>query len=148
MPTRLRLPLQFLAAVLTTAVLASLWESHRNMAAIAALGHAPDAATYLATMAHDLLGFGPVFAGLGGVALLLGFLVAAWLARALPALRGLLYVVAGGSAIGTMLLLMDLAFGITVVASARDAIGFSGLVACGAVGGLIFVLLRRPALQR
>lgn len=131
----------FIAAVVITAALGSLWQTQLNLAALAALGHAVGPSLRLATSAQDLAGFAPLYAVLCAIALLIAFIVAALLARALPRLRMPLHLLAGGTAVAVMLVLMDAALPVTIIAAARGLGGTAGLVLAGVAGGTAFAAL-------
>lgn len=138
--------LAFIAGVLVTAVTGSLWQTRHNLAAIEQLGHEVPAGLVAETMLADLLGFGPLFAALAGMALLIAFIVAALLVRALAGqARYGLYALAGAAAILALLAVMGMSLPVTAIAAARTAFGTAGLALCGALGGLVFAALTRPA---
>jgi hypothetical protein len=142
----LRLLLAFVAGVLVTAITGSLWQTRHNLAAIEQLGHEVPAALAAETMLADLLGFGPLFAGLAGLALLVAFMVAALLVRALAGqARYSLYALAGAAAVLALLAVMGMSLPVTAIAAARTAGGTAGLALCGALGGLVFAALTPPA---
>lgn len=80
-----------LAAFLAAWLLATAWgsgvQTQFNLNAIAALGIAIAPTLRLQTTLQDLLGFGPVYAGIVLLAWLPAFAAAAWLARRRPAWR-------------------------------------------------------------
>ena len=142
----LRLFLAFVAGVLATAATGSLWQTRHNLAAIEQLGHEVPAGLAAETMLADLLGFGPLFSALAGMALLVAFIVAALLVRALAGqARYALYALAGAAAILALLAIMGMSLPVTAIAAARTAGGTAGLALCGALGGLVFAALTRPA---
>lgn len=142
----LRLLLAFVAGVLVTAITGSLWQTRHNLAAIEQLGHEVPAALAAETMLADLLGFGPLFAGLAGLALLVAFMVAALLVRALAGqARYSLYALAGAAAVLALLAVMGMSLPVTAIAAARTAGGTAGLALCGTLGGLVFAALTPPA---
>lgn len=136
--------LAFLAAVAATAVLGSLVQTQLALAALSGLGVEIGFGERLAASGADLLGFAPMYAGVVAAGFLLAFPVAALLTRWLPTLRHRLYALAGAVAILTALLLMRTLLGLSPVSSARGVNGLALHGLAGAVGGLVFALLRRP----
>jgi aldose sugar dehydrogenase len=135
--------LALFAAVAVSAVLGSIVQTQFNLARLTALGAEIDFATRVATSGHDIMSFGPIFAALLALGFLVAFAVAAALARVWPARRALLYPLAGIVAVGTILFLMALSLPVTAIAAARGWGGIAALLVCGAVGGLVFLGLRR-----
>ena len=75
--------------------------------------------------------------------------LAAWLARRMPALRWLIFVLAGAAAIWSALALANSVAPMpTLIAADRSPFGTLGLMACGSVGALLFGLLGRRVRYR
>ena len=72
------------------------------------------------------------------VALLLGFLIAMAVKRALPGLSRFAFPVAGAAAIGVTLGLMYIQFQTVPISGARSTLGFLSQVVAGGIGGWIF----------
>ena len=140
----LRAVLAYLGAVIVSAVAGSLWQTHRNIAAIEGLGHEVPAGLALRTAVQDLAGFAPTYAALCGAAFLVAFPIAAWLRRRLDGGRLVLFAVAGAAAILTMLAVMDLTLPVTAIAVARTALGTAGLALAGAAAGAVFAGATAP----
>lgn len=87
----------------------------------------------------DVGGLASSYLPLVAIALLLGFLVAALIARWKPAWRTTLYLLAGASAVGTMLGIMILTFGMNPLAGARGFNGIALQMLAGLFGAWVFL---------
>jgi hypothetical protein len=130
----------FVAAVLTALIAASI--VHTGFV-VSALGVEVPAPVAVRTWAGDLAGLAPQFGAVIGIALLLGFLVAAAARRWVPLPPALAYAFAGGAAMATALWLMKRSYDITPIASARSTAGFLALCLAGALGGIVFAAAAR-----
>ncbi len=128
----------WLLAVLAAAIGGTAVQAHLNASALARLGVPMPIGERLGLFGHDLVHFAPTYAALVAAAFLVAWPVAALLARWRPTLRGLLFPLAGFSALAAMLWLMQLALPITAIAAARTLPGALALCAAGALGGLIY----------
>lgn len=132
----------FAAAAVVTLILASALHTQMVIAALGDAGASVPFDRRLAMSANDLVGLAPQFGKVIGIALLLGFLIAAGLKRVLRPLAPIAYPLAGAVAIGVALTLMSMAFdGITPIAGARTTVGFALQCLAGAIGGLVFSLI-------
>ena len=137
-----RIAAAFLAAVLTMAVLGAIAQTLFVLAGLARAGADIAAGDALTMIGADLTGFGPLYAALIAVAFLIAFIAAGLLARLTPALRLLIFTLAGGTAVAVMLVLMEqVFFGVPVIAGARSAAGFALQTGLGAVSGALFAAL-------
>lgn len=100
MSSKPRLLLAFLLAVLLASLLASIFQTQTNLAALQAIGAPVPLSVRLGTTALDLLGFTPTFILLSALGFVFALPLAAWLARRMPALRWLIFVLAGAAASG------------------------------------------------
>lgn len=149
MSSKPRLLLAFLLAVLLASLLASIFQTQTNLAALQALGAPMPLDVRVGTTCLDLLGFAPTFALLNALGFLIALPLATWLARRMPLLRWLIFVLAGAAAIWTALALANaLAPMPTLIAADRSPFGTLGLMACGSVGALLFALLGRRVRYR
>ncbi|VXB02281.1 hypothetical protein [Pseudomonas sp. 8O] len=149
MSSKPRLLLAFLLAVLLASLLASIFQTQTNLAALQALGAPMPLDVRVGTTCLDLLGFAPTFALLSTLGFLIALPLANWLARRMPPLRWLIFVLAGAAAIWTALALANaLAPMPTLIAADRSPFGTLGLMACGSVGALLFGLLGRQVRYR
>lgn len=140
-----RRALALAAAAATALVAASILHSLFVQQALRAVGARIPPGTAIATMGRDLAGLAPTLGTVILVALLLGFLAAAWLVRIAPRLAPIAWPLAGWAALGTALWLMQLATGITPLAGARTPLGFLAISLAGAAGGWVFGRLAGPA---
>lgn len=144
-----RLSLAFVLAVALASLLASIFQTQSNLAALQALGAPIPLDVRLGTTCLDLLGFAPTFALLAALGFLFALPLAQWSARRLPPLRWAIFVGAGAAAIWTALALANaLAPMPTLIAADRSLVGTLGLMACGSVGALLFGLLGRRVRYR
>ncbi len=139
-----RIVLAWGAAVVVAAALGSIVQSVYNMAAVAGLGVEVPIREWFRAPAHDLVFFGPVWAGVVAVAMVFGLPAAAMLARILGGSRQALYFLAGGVAVMCALLIMATVLPVTPIAAARFPTGMALMALGGAVGGLVFARLSRP----
>ena len=146
MPSKSRTLSYFLLAVLLASVLGSVLQTQFNLANLQALGAPVPLTVRLHTTGLDLLGFSPTFA----VLVLLGFVfalpAASLLARYRPALRGVIFALAGALAVLAAMALANALLPMpTLIGANRSLAGTLGLMACGSLGAWLFALLgRRP----
>jgi hypothetical protein len=144
----LRWMLALSAAVLVTAVLGSVVGAQFNLARLTALGAEIPLSTRIAVSGHDIMSFGPLFAGMVALGFLIAFAVASLLSAWWPRRRGLLFPLAGATAIAAILGLMALALPVTAISAARGWGGILAFCLCGAVGGWVHLMLRRQLGRR
>jgi hypothetical protein len=133
----------FLVAVLITTALASLGHSLFVQKELAALGIELPFLTRLWTIARDFAGLVVPLGGVVLIALLIGFLVAAFLKPRAGWLGPFAYPLAGWAAMALALLLMKLSFGFSPLAGARTFAGFLAMSASGLAGGLVYAWMAR-----
>ena len=91
----------------------------------------------LSATVHDIVGMGPFYALIAGVAFLPAFAIAAFLLRWVPGPRPFWFAVAGGAAIVTAILIIRYFVGGTVIGGARTPLGLlAQALACGGAGWL------------
>jgi hypothetical protein len=133
---------------LGTAVAAALAAAVGAQATLARLPIEITVQDRLAAAERDVIGFAPTFAPLYAIAALIPFIIAAFVGRALPALRVPAFAAAGAGAVAALIPAVNtlLAGGQPVIAAARTPDGFAMLVLAGAVGGVVYALVSpRPA---
>jgi hypothetical protein len=135
----------WIAATAVTGATGSIIQTQYNLAAIAAIGAPSSPAVRFQTTLHDLVGFAPAFAIIAAGGFLVAFPAAAWLGRSRPRQRTMLYAAAGAAAIATAILSMNALLPVTGVGATRWTSGILALSAAGALGGLVFARLARPA---
>jgi hypothetical protein len=139
----LGITLRWLLAVIVATAAASAAHSWAVQQQLAALGVAIPAGDALASGVDDLVGQGPAVGAILGIALAVGFLVAAWLGPRLKVPARLAYPLAGTVAVAATLWIMRQQMQITPIAGAREALGFALISLGGGLGGLVFALTRR-----
>ena len=129
-----------LAGALVLAVAwGSLIQTQFNLNALVALGVEMPVRLRLQTSLQDLLGFGPVYAGIVLAAWLPSLAVASWLARRKPAWRIGLFTLAAGVALPIAVRVTDAVAPMPVLIDATRGLG--GLLAMtigSAAGGALF----------
>lgn len=131
----------FVVAVLTTYLLATLFVSQGNLTAIAAFGLPVDLATRVQAAWHDMTHMVTLFLPLSLIALLIAFLVCAWLCKRFPAASAVLYPLAGFAALLTLIFTLNTVFGLTPIAPTRSLVGLLLQGLAGAAGGTIYYLM-------
>ncbi len=125
------------------ATLFACWaNSWRVMARLIDLGIEIPPPLRFQTLMRDAAGMAPAVALVFGVALALGFGIAALIQRGWRVPHAIAYPLAGAVAIAVTLVLMKAAMAITPLAAARDPAGVAMIVAGGAIAGLIFAWFR------
>jgi len=131
--------LAFAAAAVLAVAWGSLVQTQFNLNALVALGVEMPLRLRLLTSLQDLLGFGPVYAGIVLAAWLPAFAVASWLARRNPAWRNALFTLAAGVALPIAIRVTDAGAPMPVLIDATRGLG--GLLAMtigSAAGGALF----------
>jgi len=130
----------FIAAVLTTGILASAFSTQFVVAALQDVGAVIPMSTRLTMTAKDLA----ILQTLGLVTaacFLIGFLVAQLGVNFVGGSRTAWFVVAGASALVCTLLLMSWQLQLMPIAGARTQLGLAFQGLAGAIGGLVFATL-------
>lgn len=149
----LRTVAAFLVALVAATGAGSVFASLMIQAGLVGAGATFTPADRLAAIGEDYSGLvvGTLFRnGVPGayvlvfaIGLAVGFVVAFGLKRLVKPLAPVAYPLAGAAAIATALMLMSLQYyGTTPIAGARGSLGFALQLAAGAIGGLVFALLR------
>jgi hypothetical protein len=133
--------LAWLAAVIVGFLAASVLHTQFVLGRLAEVGAEIPAGVRLQTTLGDIVGFIPAYPAVIGIALAVGFAVAALLKRVLKPLAPYAHPIAGFVAVGTALALMKMQMEITPVAGARGAVGFLAQCLAGALAGWVFALL-------
>lgn len=133
----------FLAALVTAAVIASVFSTQFVLAALRDIDVAVPLADNFSMVFADL-GVLKTLLPLAGVALLVAFLVAGLCAR-LGGSRVAWFAVAGFSAMIALLLIIEAVLQVMPLSGARSPAGllFQGIA--GAIGGILFANLTRPS---
>jgi hypothetical protein len=133
----------YLAAVLTTYLLATATASLHVASSLASMGVATGFGGRLSMILQDLAGMAGMFLPLIAFALLAAFIVTALLYYLLRRARVVLYVLAGAAAMLTLHLAMNAVFGLTAIAIARSTAGLTLQALAGAAGGFVYVCLNQ-----
>ncbi|MFC3853697.1 hypothetical protein ACFOSD_12700 [Salinispirillum marinum] len=145
---KLRRFLSFVLAVGCTTALGSAVQTQFNLAALAAMDVDIDWAVRWSSTQHDLLYFSPIFAILVVPGFFFAFLLAGVLARLLSPLRGLIFALAGGSALWVAFWVINTVLPMpTLIAATRTSLGLYSMVLTGVVGGWVFARLTRTGRQ-
>lgn len=138
---RMRVLVNWAAAVVVTVGAGSIVQTQFNLAAIEALGAEVGLSERLATTWHDLLSFAPLYAVPVVVAFAVAWPIAARLARGNRHRRWWLFPAAGFAAVLATILLMNAALPITAIGATRELSGTLGLAAAGAAAGWLYARL-------
>lgn len=145
-PAWRRTAMVFVLAWLLASAWGSLVQTHFNLQALVRLCVDIPLQTRALMSAQDLVGFGPVYAGVVLAAWLPAFGVALWLARKWPASRSWLLPMAAGTGLVVALKFADSVAPMPVFIDATRGLG--GLLAMAAgcvVAGILFERLSRPS---
>lgn len=130
----------FIAAVVLATLWGSVEQTQSNLANLVALGADIPFALRLQTTFSDLLGFGPLYGGVVAAT----FLVAFPVASRLPGPRSAWFALAGFTGLVAAIRLIDaLVPPPVLIAATRGTPGLVAMTAGGALGGLLYVWLRR-----
>jgi hypothetical protein len=139
----LRLCSHFLIATIFAFVLASLFHSQFVMAELTSVGVNISFNDRLSMSLDDLIGLYSTYGVVIAISLLLGFAVAALLMKRFTIPSSILYVTAGGCGIAAALLTMHPILNITFIAGAQSTLGFISQCVAGAMGGWLYINLRK-----
>ena len=143
-----RMGLAFIAAAVTTFVLASVFYTQQVLAKQAAIGARYTAGQQVETYIDNLIGLAPAYGVVLAVALLIGFLVAAIVKRVLVPLAPVAYPIAGAAAVFTAVWAIEnlvAGGGVGALGGARDALGIALQCLAGFAGGVVFAVARGRA---
>lgn len=133
--------LAWLAAVATAYLLASISATQSVVASLQGMGVAVPFSVRLSMTWNDIVGMAGMLLALVAFALLVAFLVTALLRRWVRRGAGLLYFLAGVTALVILHLALHAALGVTPVAIARSPGGLAVQGLAGGVGGLVYLFL-------
>jgi len=136
--TRIRVVFGWAIAVTAAVALGSIAQTQFNLSRIDELGAEIDLVTRAAATWHDLLRFTPAYALLVSLAFAIAWPIAGLLKRWLPDQRGLLFALAGFSAIWVMIAIMNQALPVTGIAATRSLAGVIVMAVTGAAAGWIY----------
>lgn len=131
--------LPWLFAVIATSVLGSLVQSTLNLVNVLEMGSYATWDDWQRTIANDLVTFAPFYALLVGIAFLLAFPTALWLARKWPGLRSVLLGIAGAAGLGVAFVVANKLAPIpTLISATRNVVGFVAMMSTGVIGAWLF----------
>ena len=130
----------YVLAVLAGYVAGSIACTQSVMARLAEMGVSVPLGDRLVTTGQDILGMASSYLPIIAIGYLIAFPVAALVLRVRPAWRNVGYPLAGGAALLVIHVALELVLGITAIAAVRTVGGLALQVACGALGGYIFLL--------
>jgi hypothetical protein len=131
----------FIAALVTTYVVAVLFYTQLNLGNLVELGLVVTGADRFSAALHDLGAMAPLYLPLLAIDLLLGFLGAAFVLRWVPQIRTLGYLIGGFAAVFVMDSLMSSATTLHMLPVTRTTIGLMSQCLAGAAGGWVFATL-------
>lgn len=140
-----RLLTAFLASAATAYVFASAFYTSQVIAAQSEFSFVMTRGQQLSAYGDNLLGLAPTYGVILTVTLLIGFAVAAGVKRVLVPLAPIAYPVAGAVAVFVMLWMVEnlvISGGVGVLAGARGLVGTGLQMLAGALGGIVFAILR------
>ena len=143
-----RMGLAFIAAAVTTFVLASVFYTQQVLAKQAAIGARYTTGQQVETYIDNLIGLAPAYGVVLTIALLIGFLVAAIVKRILVPLAPVAYPIAGAAAVFTAVWSIEnlvAGGGVGALGGARDALGIALQCLAGFAGGVVFAVARGRA---
>jgi hypothetical protein len=138
----MRVALAFAVGVLTAAALGSIAQTQINLAAIEGLSADVPLAVRMHTTVEDLLGFGPLYAAIVAAAFLVAMPLASFIGRRARTAYLALHALAGAAAILAAILLINAVLPMTPIAATRHLAGTAALALAGAIGGLVYGVLR------
>ncbi|WP_298915115.1 hypothetical protein [uncultured Algimonas sp.] len=139
----------WIAAAVATTALGVLFQTQNVIARLNGIGADIGWSERLSMSAYDLLRLGSLYILFVGIATLVAYLAGLLVYRLASFGRWVVFAVAGAVALFVMLMLMKQAFfGVHLIAGARDVAGIGFQMLAGALGGLVFAGLTRPARRR
>jgi hypothetical protein len=147
----LRSLIAFVVAVAATFAAASFAHTQMVLNELAAMGAPVDASVRFTTGLSDMLGLlangSPpgIFPIIIAIALLVAFPVAGLVARLAPGLRWFVFMVAGAVAMFAIFTALKSSLGTVGLFGARGTMGLALQMGAGALGGLIFTVLKPRA---
>ena len=142
----LRFGTAFIAAALTTVILASVFYTYRILDEQALIGAIYTPAQSVQTYIENLLGLAPTYGAAVTLGLLVAFGIAAVLKRIATPLAPIAYPLAGAAALFAIVWMIEnltvAKGGAGVVGGARGLVGISLQMVAGFVGGTVFAVLR------
>lgn len=139
----MKLIMAFSGAVIAAFVTASIFTTQFILSNVSAMGLNVTPGVRLHATFHDILGLSGTYLPMVAVALLLALLVAAGLGKYLPRYKALLFVIAGAAGLIAIHLIIKAVLGLSGIAATRTLAGLLSQGLAGALGGYVFVAMRR-----
>jgi hypothetical protein len=133
--------LNYLIAVVTAFLLASVAGTQVIVSELQGFGLAVPVSDRLAATLHDIAGLAPTLTILIAVAFLIAFVIAALGSRYVGGRRTYWYLAAGFTSPPAALMLLKFLMGATLFAAARTPAGMLLFALCGMTGGWLFARL-------
>lgn len=130
--------LAWLMAVLTATLLGSIVQTQFNLVSLVNLDVVIPLGTWLLTTLQDIFSFGVLYAILIGIALAIGFSVAALLTRRFSVSRQCMFVLAGAVAVLVLLATLNAALPMTPIAATRNSLALVLMALAGAPAGWVY----------
>lgn len=131
--------LKFIVAVIVSFILASIAHSQFVLAGLTEVGVEIATSDRISMTLNDIKGLALGYGSVIFIALGAGFLIINAISKWVFPLPNLRYPVAGFLAIGGALLAMQPLLNVTLIAGAREPLGFFLQCTAGLVGGLVFM---------
>jgi hypothetical protein len=132
----------WLLAVLTATLLGSIVQTQFNLLSIVNLDVAIPLGSWLLTTVQDIFSFGLLYAILAGIALAIGFSVAALLIRRFSWPREFMFMLAGAAALLVLLVTLNAALPMTPIAATRNTLALVLMALAGAPAGWVYSRVR------
>ena len=131
----------FVGSVIDTAILTSIVSTQLVLADVRSFGLSVSVGDRINATLHDILGVGPPLLVLIGLSFLVAFTVARHAQRIIGGSRAIWFSIAGFASVPVTLMLLKLALGGTMLASARTPLGMFLVACCCMAGAYCYVWL-------
>ncbi len=135
----------YLAAVISTYILAAIFISQGNIANVVAMGFEVTGAQRLDAVVHDLAHLSGIYLPVIAASMLISLSVAAMLIKYVPHLRLIGYTLAGITGLIAIHVIIKMALGLSGIAPTRTLVGLLAQGLAGGVGGYLFYWLSTEA---
>ena len=139
----------WVAAAFSTVLLGITFQTQNVLSRLGDIGADVSLSERISMTVYDIQHLGSLYIIFVSIALAVAFLLGGLIYRFTKFGRAIIFIVAGGAAILTMLFIMkSVFFDIHLIAGARNAFGISLQMLAGAMGGLIFAVMTQPKSNR
>ncbi len=132
----------FVCALLATHIIGTTASAAPHLSWLASQGMDITMTVRLDAYMQAVTGMLMSYLPLAGVALLVGFAVASFIVARVPSITTLGYALAGFTAMIVLMLILNAVFEIAAIPSTRTVGGLLAQGAAGAIGGLLFKLMK------